>query len=147
MELAVWIIGCIAVLILIGVAMARQNRRTCMQAFGEGYLDITRLNETQITEKFKSYLKPIRPMDAAAYTAGVQTALRGVASWEELKLTFLKEYSNGEITRCGTEIRKMDVATALSFFWAASGAIWHNDTIKKHPDLPILGAIQLDKPS
>jgi hypothetical protein len=62
----------VAAFIAVRVAMLR----TCSIAFQQGFADAQSLDAHGIKERLARFLRPMRPMDAAAYLRGVRCALR-----------------------------------------------------------------------
>ena len=107
-----WIVVGIVVVSFLGL---RYTRRTCMLAFGKGYTDASSVPWNHVEENYRSYLRPMRPMDAAAYTRGLEYCLNcGTGDWQDLKRDFVDAWKSGAITREGTAIRRMGAQAAAS---------------------------------
>jgi len=135
-----WVLVVVISVLLLGFVMARVNRRTCMLAFGEGYLAAGELTVDQIRERFVAYLSPMRPMDAAAFVRGVGSALERSTDWRDVKASFVNAYKSGAITREGTNIRRLgrDEAARLFEIRAEPEVL---QALAQHPDLPPLQAV------
>jgi len=115
--MASWILVPIAIAALV-TAMVRFNRATCRKAFAEGCLSYNKPN-AEVSETFKSYLSPMRPMDAAAFLKGLEYA----ASMPNLNVDsakfgneFKRIYKTGVLTAEGTRIRHMGKDTVAQMF-------------------------------
>jgi hypothetical protein len=104
----IWILVGLGVVALVTVTTL-SNRATCRKAFSAGYLSHERPN-LAISETYKSYLVPMRPMDAAAFQKGLEYA----ASMPNLDVNspqfaneFKRIYKTGVLTKEGTQIRQM----------------------------------------
>jgi hypothetical protein len=97
---------------------ARQSRRKCIFAFGQGVADAGKLSWAEIRKKFDSYLKPMKSVDAAAYQRGLEYSLTAASNsnLESMKKCFLDAYSSGTITLEGSVIKKLGAEAAYSSF-------------------------------
>ncbi len=79
-----------------------------MLAFGKGVSDAGRLSLREIEHVYNSYLRPMRPMDAAAYQRGLEYSLNfgNESDWQDMKRDFMDAWESGAITREGTALRK-----------------------------------------
>ena len=105
------VVVAIAILFYIG---ARLNQRTCLLAFGAGVTDASSTPWKEIERKYRSYLQPMRPMDATSYRRGVEYCLKSEkgSTWEDMKRDFKEALKSGAITREGTAIRSMGAQAA-----------------------------------
>lgn len=136
-----WIVGTICVLALLAFVSVQANKRTCMRAYNQGVNDAGTLSWQEIVQRYRAFLKPIRPMDAAAYQRGIEYALNHSATsgnaWRSGDLDFLEAFRNGDITREGTAIRSQGAVAAATAFRLRVGQDLE-DLIHKEPDQPLL---------
>ena len=113
-----WLFGILIIIFIFAFVTARINRRKCIFAFGQGVVDAGRLSWTEIEKKFDSYLKPMRPADAAAYQRGLEYSLSVVSesNLENMKKCFLDAYASGTITQEGSVIKKLGSEAASRNF-------------------------------
>lgn len=97
---------------------ARNSRKKCIFAFGQGVVDAGKLSWTEIRSRFDSFLKPMRAEDAAAYRRGLEYSLSAGSDTDldGMKRCFLDAYSSGTITREGSEIKKLGLESASRNF-------------------------------
>ena len=115
--MATWLIVGLAIVSLL-VILPMMNRRACAKGFAEGAASAG-LPYSQVKEQFKNFLKPMRPMDAAAYRRGVEYMVENLEApkpWEAIKADFMQLYKSGQFTREGTEIRQMGADRAAEAF-------------------------------
>lgn len=113
-----WIFGILAVVFVLAFITARQSRRKCIFAFGQGVADARKLSWTDIRSRFDSYLKPMRAADAAAYRRGLEYSLSIAAEpdLESMKKCFLDAYASGTITGEGADLKKLGAEAASRNF-------------------------------
>jgi len=113
-----WGIGIVAAFAILFYISVKLNRRTCLLAFAQGFQDACSLPWKDIKDKYRSYLRPIRPMDAAAYKRGVEYCLLRIEGdgWEKMKRDFNDSWKSGSITREGTTIRNSGADNAEKSF-------------------------------
>jgi hypothetical protein len=113
-----WVLGITAGVTILLYINVRLNRRTCMLAFGKGVQDASSLPWRDLLDQYRKYLRPIRPMDAAAYQRGVEYCLlrQEGESWENMKRYFNESWNTGMLTREGANIRKLGADSAEKNF-------------------------------
>jgi len=109
-----WVIVFVVGIALASSVIARLNRRTCLLAFGKGFTDAHSTSWKEIEQQYRSYLKPMRPMDAASYKRGIEYCLmsKKEGTWQDLKRDFTDVWKSGAVTREGTSIRTMGAEVA-----------------------------------
>ena len=115
--MSIWMFVALAVVALLLISPI-MNRRTCAKGFAQGAASAD-LPYSQVKEQFKDFLKPMRPMDAAAYRRGVEYMVENWKTpkpWEAIQADFMKMYKSGQFTREGTEIRQMGAERAAELF-------------------------------
>jgi hypothetical protein len=98
------------------VAVRHAMRRTCSNAFQQGFADAQRLDVQGIKERLARFLRPMRPMDAAAYLRGVRCALRRDMDPLRARREFDRAFRSGRITLEGTSIRQLGAEAVLREF-------------------------------
>ena len=115
--MSIWMLAALAVVALLFISPI-MNRRTCAKGFAQGAASAG-LPYSQVKEQFQDFLKPMRPMDAAAYRRGVEYMVENLETpkpWEAIKADFMRMYKSGQFTREGTEIRQMGAQRAAEWF-------------------------------
>jgi hypothetical protein len=106
--MSIWGFVGLGLVTLVIVALL-SNRATCRKAFVAGYNSQGK-PESEILEAYKSYLAPMRPMDAAAFQRGLEYAAETPnldVTGEQFTSAFKRIYKTGVFTREGTQIRHM----------------------------------------
>lgn len=113
-----WLFGILTIIFVFAFITSRQSRRKCIFAFGQGVADAGKLPWSEIRRKFDAYLKPMKPVDAAAYQRGLEYSLSvtSESTLESMKKCFLDAYSSGTITREGSVIKKLGAEAASRSF-------------------------------
>lgn len=106
----------LAILAAAFVAVGHAMRRTCKSAFQQGFADAQSLDVHGIRERLARFLRPMRPMDAAAYLRGVRCALRTDMDPMRARREFERAFRSGRITLEGSSIRQLGAETVLSEF-------------------------------
>jgi hypothetical protein len=114
--MAISILVVLATLVAAFVAARYALLRTCSNAFRQGFADARNLDAHGIKERFAGFLRPMRPMDAAAYVRGVRCALRTGMDPSQARREFARAFRSGKITRDGTSIRQLGAEEALRDF-------------------------------
>ena len=144
-----WAVGIIGVLVLIAFIAfiaAQANKRTCMLAYGQGVVDAGALSWNDIVQKHKSFLKPMRPMDAASYQRGLEYALNSTCSdWQAMKAGFLEAYKRGYITREGTIIRRQGADLAANNFRLRVSRDLEELMLKQTALPPLISKIEIEE--
>jgi hypothetical protein len=113
----VWSIGIILVVLVLFAFLSAANKRTCMLAYGQGVDDAGVLPWDEIVQRYRSFLKPMRPMDAASYQRGLEYMLTTTnLDWQAMKADFVEAYKSGNIKKEGTTIIKLGAETAANNF-------------------------------
>jgi hypothetical protein len=146
MTIVLSILGVVAALAAFLVLSVKINRRTCLRAYGQGIDDIGALSWQKIRERYKTYLSPMRPMDAAAYKRGVEYALLSGKDdrWESMKRDFTQAWASGSITKEGTTIRAIGPKAALELFAPAVPAQLMAAILSNPDQPPILSKVRLE---
>lgn len=135
-----WGIGIILVALALFAFLSAANKRTCMLAYGKGVDDAGALPWKEIVQRYRSFLKPMRPMDAASYQRGLEYVLTATNfDWQAMKADFVEAYSAKHIEREGTIIRKLGAEAAANNFRLRIPRDLE-ELILKQPDLPPLAS-------
>jgi hypothetical protein len=132
-----WVASVVVGFSLVGYICLLFSKRTCMLAFGKGVSDAGRLTWGEIEQVYSSYLRPMRPMDAAAYQRGLEYSLNcgNESDWQDIKRDFMDAWKSGAITREGTAIRKAGADSAILRMRISREL---EELIKRNPDYPPL---------
>jgi hypothetical protein len=114
--MAIPILALLAILAAALLAVRQAMRRTCSSAFQPGFADAQSLDVHGIKERLARFLRPMRPMDAAAYLRGVRCALRTDMDPVRARREFERAFRSGRITLEGTSIRQLGAETVLREF-------------------------------
>ena len=135
------IIAIIVVLASFFLLSVKLNRRSCLKAYAQGVDDLGSLPWRQIKERYRSFLYPIRPMDAAAYKRGIEYALLSSEgdNSETMKDDFSQAWDSNAINSEGTNIRAMGAEKALESF-EPSVPEKLKDAVLANPDEPPLAS-------
>jgi hypothetical protein len=119
--MAIPILALLAILVAAFVAARHAMRRTCKSAFQQGFADAQSLDVHGIKERLARFLRPMRPMDAAAYVRGVRCALRTDMDPMRARREFERAFRSGRITLEGTSIRQLGAEAVLREFRLPGG--------------------------
>ena len=146
MTIVLSILGIVAALAAFLVLSVKINRRTCLKAYGQGVDDIGALSWQKIRERYKTYLSPMRPMDAASYKRGVEYALLSGKDdrWESMKRDFTQAWASGSITNEGTTLRAIGPKAALENFAPAVPDQLMAAILSNPNEPPILSKVRLE---
>jgi hypothetical protein len=114
--MAIPILALLAILAAALLAARQAMRRTCSSAFQQGFADAQSLDVHGIKERLARFLRPMRPMDAAAYVRGVRCALRTDMDPMRARREFERAFRSGRITLEGTSIRQLGAEAVLREF-------------------------------
>jgi hypothetical protein len=114
--MSIALLAALALALAAFAALRMTLRRTCASAFRHGLADARTLSSQAIRDKFAAYLRPMRPMDAAAYVHGVRCGLRNGIDPSHAEREFRRAFRSGAITREGTWIRQLGADEALRDF-------------------------------
>jgi hypothetical protein len=106
----------LAILAAAVAAVRHAMRKTCSIAFQQGVADAQSFDIHGIKERLARFLRPMRPMDAAAYLRGVRCALRRDMDPARARREFDRAVRSGRITREGTSIRQLGAEAVLREF-------------------------------
>jgi hypothetical protein len=114
--MAIPTLALLAILTAALLAARQAMRRTCSIAFQQGFADAQSLDAHGIKERLARFLRPMRPMDAAAYLRGVRCALRTDMDPARARREFERAFRSGRITLEGTSIRQLGAEAVLREF-------------------------------
>jgi hypothetical protein len=114
--MAISILALLAILAAAFLAVRHALRRDCSSAFQQGFADAQSLDVHGIKERLARFLRPMRPMDAAAYLRGVRCALRTDMNPTRARREFERAFRTGRITLEGTSIRQLGAEAVLREF-------------------------------
>jgi len=106
----------LAIFVAAFIAAREAMLRTCSIAFQQGFADAQSLDAHGIKERLARFLRPMRPMDAAAYLRGVRCALRRDMDPTRARREFERAFRSGRITLEGTSIRQLGAEAVLREF-------------------------------